>query len=194
MSGLRETKKNATRVAMSDAAAHIVVTEGAEALTVAAVAERAGVSARTFHNYFASTAEALMWFNVDMINRLASRIETMDPQLTMADIFEHFLLEGLGDDGLELHTVATMFKVGEVIESTNPSLNDAACFHEHTRTFHEVFTARQPEHSAFEIELLLHLNGVAGIAAAKRISEEACSQSEAEEIIRNAFSILRSVT
>lgn len=60
---LREEKKAATRNAISEAAASLLLEEGMMgAVTVARVSERAGVSARTFHNYFADIDEALVEF------------------------------------------------------------------------------------------------------------------------------------
>lgn len=59
---LREEKKAATRNAISEAAASLLLEEGMGAVTVARVSERAGVSARTFHNYFADIDEALVEF------------------------------------------------------------------------------------------------------------------------------------
>ena len=59
---LREKKKAETKEAIARAAAHVLLREGAEALTVAHVAQAAGVSPRTFHNYFQSMEEALLWF------------------------------------------------------------------------------------------------------------------------------------
>ena len=59
---LREKKKAETKEAIARAAAHVLLRDGAEALTVAHVAQAAGVSPRTFHNYFQSMEEALLWF------------------------------------------------------------------------------------------------------------------------------------
>ena len=59
---LREEKTAATRRAISEAAAALLLEEGAAAATVARVSERAGVSPRTFHNYFADIDEALEEF------------------------------------------------------------------------------------------------------------------------------------
>ena len=58
--GLREAKKEQTRSALSDAALHLVSRHGYEATTVDAIARAAGVSVRTFHNYFSSKEEALV--------------------------------------------------------------------------------------------------------------------------------------
>lgn len=59
---LREKKKAETKEAIARAAAHVLLRDDAEALTVAHVAQTAGVSPRTFHNYFQSMEEALLWF------------------------------------------------------------------------------------------------------------------------------------
>ncbi len=58
--GLRERKKVATREALSRAAARLAVEHGVERVTVEGIAAEAGVSARTFHNYFASKEEAIV--------------------------------------------------------------------------------------------------------------------------------------
>ncbi|WP_030168417.1 TetR family transcriptional regulator [Spirillospora albida] len=57
--GLRERKKAATRAALSRAAARLAVERGVDGVTIEEIAETAGVSARTFHNYFAGKEEAI---------------------------------------------------------------------------------------------------------------------------------------
>ncbi|MDN8579294.1 TetR/AcrR family transcriptional regulator [Corynebacterium bovis] len=59
---LREQKKEETRRQLSLAAVSLLTTEGDDRTTVAAIAERAGVSPRTFHNYFARREEAFFHF------------------------------------------------------------------------------------------------------------------------------------
>jgi AcrR family transcriptional regulator len=58
--GLRERKKVATRQALHEAAVRLAIAHGADKITVEAVADEAGVSRRTFSNYFASKEEALL--------------------------------------------------------------------------------------------------------------------------------------
>ncbi|WP_447009042.1 TetR/AcrR family transcriptional regulator [Saccharothrix sp. DSM 118769] len=60
MTGLRERKKQATRTALADAALRLCVAHGLDAVTVERVAHEAGVSLRTFFNYFSSKEEAVV--------------------------------------------------------------------------------------------------------------------------------------
>lgn len=73
ISSLRERKKFATRASLADAAFEIVRDLGPEHLTAEAVAERAGVSRRTFFNYFPSIDAAV-----------AHSVETLLTDLTEA--------------------------------------------------------------------------------------------------------------
>lgn len=61
MAGLRERKKADTRRALSDAALALAVERGFDAVTREAIAELAGVSLRTFNNYFTGKYEALAY-------------------------------------------------------------------------------------------------------------------------------------
>ena len=58
--GLRERKKRATRHALSEAALRLALDKGIDHLTVEEISEAAGVSARTFFNYFSSKEQALL--------------------------------------------------------------------------------------------------------------------------------------
>jgi AcrR family transcriptional regulator len=58
--GLRERKKLATRQALGDAALRLAADRGLEHLTVEDISEAAGVSTRTFFNYFCGKEEAII--------------------------------------------------------------------------------------------------------------------------------------
>ena len=63
--GLRERRKRATRVSLSWAAIRLTVERGYDKVRVEDIAEAAGVSPRTFNNYFASKAEAIVARHLD---------------------------------------------------------------------------------------------------------------------------------
>jgi AcrR family transcriptional regulator len=65
VSGLRERKKQATREALSWAALRLAVERGVENVLVEDIAAAAGVSPRTFNNYFSSKYEAIVWRELD---------------------------------------------------------------------------------------------------------------------------------
>ncbi|WP_129837948.1 TetR family transcriptional regulator [Streptomyces sp. RFCAC02] len=58
--GLRERKKRATREALADAALRVAAEHGLAGVTVEAVTATAGVSVRTFFNYFPTLEDALV--------------------------------------------------------------------------------------------------------------------------------------
>jgi AcrR family transcriptional regulator len=60
VTGLRERKKASTRQALHEAAMRLAIAHGADRLTVEAIADEAGVSRRTFSNYFANKEQALL--------------------------------------------------------------------------------------------------------------------------------------
>src|SRR3712207_4018890 len=57
---LRERKKIATREALSAAALRLALVQGAENVRVDDIAEAAGVSPRTYNNYFSSREQAIV--------------------------------------------------------------------------------------------------------------------------------------
>ena len=72
--GLRERKKVATRKALGMAAMRLAVERGLEHVLVEDIAEAAGVSARTFNNYFASKYEAICALGFDRAMRIGAAL------------------------------------------------------------------------------------------------------------------------
>lgn len=58
--GLRERKKQATRAALRDAALRLALERGPENVRVDDIADEAGVSPRTYNNYFSSREQAII--------------------------------------------------------------------------------------------------------------------------------------
>ena len=69
MTGLRERKKLDTRRALSDAALKLAFEGDFDAVTREAIAELAGVSLRTFNNYFTGKYEALAYRQAERLRR-----------------------------------------------------------------------------------------------------------------------------
>jgi AcrR family transcriptional regulator len=67
--GLRERKKLDTRKALSDAAAQLAFERGFENITRDDIAAKAGVSLRTFSNYFAGKYDALAYRQIERTRR-----------------------------------------------------------------------------------------------------------------------------
>jgi AcrR family transcriptional regulator len=63
--GLRERKKLGTRWALSDAALELALERGLDNVTREAIATRAGVSLRTFNNYFTGKYEAISFRQIE---------------------------------------------------------------------------------------------------------------------------------
>ena len=69
MTGLRERKKADTRRALSDAALRLAFEGGFDTVTRETIADLAGVSLRTFNNYFTGTYEALAYRQTERLRR-----------------------------------------------------------------------------------------------------------------------------
>jgi AcrR family transcriptional regulator len=72
--GLRERKKFATRRALSNAALRLAIERGLENFTIGDITTEAGVSLRTFRNYFASKQEALAALGADRARRIGASL------------------------------------------------------------------------------------------------------------------------
>ena len=89
--GLRERRRHQTRLDIADAATHLVAQLGMDGTTVEMIAERAGISARTFFNYFATKAEAVLARTVDAFavlpGLLAGRPGEENPLVAVREAF-----------------------------------------------------------------------------------------------------------
>lgn len=121
VSGLRESKKAATRSALARAAAEIALRDGAEGLTVAAITTAAGVSPRTFHNYFPTRAEALLEFVADQVEALVLELAKLPAELGLMAAVERIVVRNIQAGDAELDSIATLFRLGEIIDTLAPT-------------------------------------------------------------------------
>lgn len=75
MTGLRERKKADTRRALSDAALELTFRHGLENVTREDIARVAGVSLRTFNNYFTGKYEALAYRQTERVRRSIAELQ-----------------------------------------------------------------------------------------------------------------------
>ncbi|MEU6918554.1 TetR family transcriptional regulator [Streptomyces olindensis] len=79
--GLRERKKKATRAALVAAAVRLAAEHGAENVTVDAISEAAGVSARTFFNYFDARDDVFVMIGAESSARVRQAVLAAPPDV-----------------------------------------------------------------------------------------------------------------
>ncbi|MEA5363260.1 TetR/AcrR family transcriptional regulator [Amycolatopsis sp., V23-08] len=83
--GLRERKKRATRQLIADVASGLFIQRGFEEVTVAEVAEAAGVSKMTVFNYFPRKEDLFLDRHADRLADLVSAVRTRPPGVSAAE-------------------------------------------------------------------------------------------------------------
>src|SRR6266702_5450547 len=84
--GLRERKKTATREALSAAALRLALEHGPDNVRVDDIAEAAGVSPRTYNNYFASREQAIVAaITAERESRVAAAVAARPASVRLAD-------------------------------------------------------------------------------------------------------------
>ncbi|MFD5873777.1 TetR family transcriptional regulator [Streptomyces sp. NPDC060322] len=97
--GLRERKKRATRRAIAEAAVRLAAEHGVEHVTVEAISEAAGVSPRTFFNYFPSHDDAFVLVDDEVGERIRESVRGAPADLPPLDVVRDALVTEL--DGFE---------------------------------------------------------------------------------------------
>lgn len=111
--GLRERKKLDTRRALSDAALALAFERGLENVTRDDIAARAGVSVRTFSNYFSGKYDALVYRQVERVRRSLVALRERPPGEPLWAAISAAMLQPLEDDGAA-DTVPSAAQLAEV--------------------------------------------------------------------------------
>ena len=98
MTGLRERKKADTKRALSDAALQLAFEHGLENVTREDVANLAGVSVRTFNNYFSGKYEALAYRQAERVRRSIAVLRQRPADEPLWTAITHAVLEPLEAD------------------------------------------------------------------------------------------------
>src|SRR5689334_4590886 len=128
--GLRERKKLDTRRALSDAALKLMFERGIDNVTREAIAGLAGVSLRTFSNYFAGKYEALAYRQTERVRRSIAALRqrpadeplwTSITEAVMAPLEEDF--RDMDSDENRIPTRTELVEVRKLLLS--PEIRDA---------------------------------------------------------------------
>ncbi len=96
--GLRERKKADTRRALSDAALNLAFERGLENVTRDEIACLAGVSLRTFNNYFGGKYEALAYRQTERMRRAIAALRQRPADEPLWTALMHAVLKPLEED------------------------------------------------------------------------------------------------
>lgn len=119
MTGLREQKKQATREALREAALRLALAHGPENVRVDDIAEAAGVSPRTYNNYFSSREQAIVAaVTAEREARVATAMAAGPADTSLADAVVEAVVEQYTDPG-EHHRDALL------LITTSPALRNA---------------------------------------------------------------------
>ncbi|WP_196440889.1 TetR family transcriptional regulator [Planomonospora sp. ID67723] len=117
--GLRERKKQRTRLALIDAALDLFAVQGYEATTVDQIAAAADVSPRTFFRYFATKDDVALSLPVDgqevLLRELAARPAEEPPFVALSNAMRAVVTELQEGD---LAETRRFLKARELVEST----------------------------------------------------------------------------
>jgi AcrR family transcriptional regulator len=117
--GLRERKKQATRKALRDAALRLALECGPDNVRVDDIASAAGVSPRTYNNYFSSREQAIVAaVTAEREARVAAAVTARAATVRLADAITEAIAEQYTDPGThERHVL--------VLLTTSSALRDA---------------------------------------------------------------------
>lgn len=117
--GLREKKKEATRKALREAALRLAIERGPDNVRVDDIADAAGVSPRTYNNYFSSREQAIVAaVTAEREGRVAAAVAARPASVRLSDAVVEAIVEQYTDPGS--HDPRALLLI-----TTRPALRDA---------------------------------------------------------------------
>jgi AcrR family transcriptional regulator len=117
--GLRERKKQATRKALRDAALRLALECGPDNVRVDDIADAAGVSPRTYNNYFSSREQAIVAaVTAEREARVAAAVAALPATIPLSEAVTKAVVEQYTDPGS--HDPRALLLI-----TTSPALRDA---------------------------------------------------------------------
>ena len=115
--GLRERKKLGTRWALSDAALELALERGLENVTREDIANRAGVSLRTFNNYFTGKYEAVAFRQVDRTRQSLAAFRERPADEPLWSAITEAMLQPLEAEGAARPTPGELAVIRELLSA-----------------------------------------------------------------------------
>jgi AcrR family transcriptional regulator len=125
--GLREQKKQATRVALREAALRLALERGPDNLRIDEIAEAAGVSPRTYNNYFSSREQAIVAaVTAERESGVAAAVTARPAHVRLADALVEAILEQYTEprDHDELLLITASPKLRDMFLNTAAAIED----------------------------------------------------------------------
>lgn len=117
--GLRERKKQATREALRAAALRLALERGPENVRVDDIADAAGVSPRTYSNYFSSREQAIVAaVTAEREQRIAAAVLAKPRELSLSDAVVDAVVDQYADPGVHGQEVLLMLTTSPALRST----------------------------------------------------------------------------
>ncbi|WP_293790994.1 TetR/AcrR family transcriptional regulator [uncultured Corynebacterium sp.] len=118
--GLRDRKKAETRERIAQATVEILVNEGAENATTARIAEKAHISARTFHNYFPHREAALLFILNQFVDEMVNIVEVARPGQPLISIAENIAVNLYNRPSENPRSIDTLSRLADHLRSIPP--------------------------------------------------------------------------
>lgn len=117
--GLRERKKQATRAALREAALRLALDNGPENLRVNDIADAAGVSPRTYNNYFSSREQAIIAaVTADRERRIADAILAASEEVSLSEAVIRAIVEQYAEPSDHAQDVLLMIAASPALRSS----------------------------------------------------------------------------
>lgn len=191
MSGLREQKKRQTKNDLATAAVELLVAEGDEGATVAAIASRAGVSTRTFHNYFAAREDAFLHFIEGTVAEWESQMRAAPADQSPFEVLRGIIIAMYDKPVEDIASVPNLITVAEhVMAGLGPDGGGRArCMFRGLRD--AVVERSGGELSAFRAQTLIHVCMSASGVVLEAVRDEGLAEGRTiSDMLDDAFAFL----
>lgn len=187
--GLRDRKKVATRIALSEAAARLAKERGIELVTADMIASEAGVSVRTFHNYFSCKEEAVLHHLEAQVLEWADWLRERPADEPILDSLERIVLRALTESEQQLEEMQAL---ADLIDSSPTLLAKKMEMHVRLTPMLDEVIAERTGATGLYPNLLQTVVGAACKASLDLWMSGRSEAANPAELVREAFAHLRS--